>query len=204
MKNNSLKFVMALLITVPVCSSDSEPEIGKLAPDFSQTDIQGTTIRLSDYRGKFIVLEWMNLGCPFIKKHYDSGNMQALQKEVIQKGGVWLSICSSAKGKEGFLLPEDWIKACKKNNTNADAIILDSSGTVGKSYNAKTTPHMFIIDTQGILIYKGAIDDKQGTDKEEIKTARNYVREAFNNALNGKAVEPSVTKSYGCSVKYAD
>lgn len=205
MKKTLFAFIFtAMYFAAPYgsCSAANGPEIGNPAPDFSLTDIHGKKVSLSEFQGKYIVLEWMNFQCPFIKKHYDTGNMQALQKEFRQKGVVWLSICSSAKGKEGYMEPEEWEKVSRQQKSDANAILLDPFGTVGKNYAAKTTPHMFIIDPKGILIYKGAIDDKPSTEKEDVKTAKNYVREALDAALNGKNIDPSDTKSYGCSVKY--
>lgn len=177
-------------------------ETGKSAPNFSLTDIQGSTVTLEKFKGKTVVLEWINHGCPFVKKHYESGNMQALQKEFTAKGVVWLSICSSAKGKQGHMSPEDWRKIEKDKGGAASAILLDESGTVGTLYGAKTTPHMFIIDPAGLLIYQGAIDNVPSADTADVKGATNFVRAALNEALAGKPVSFADTKPYGCGVKY--
>src|SRR5205085_6677081 len=144
------------------------------APDFSLKSIDGKTVTLAEFKGRYVVLEWMNHGCPFIKKHYNSGNMQALQRESLDKGAVWLSICSSAKGKEGYNSPEDWAKISKTVKDNATAHLIDADGKVGKAYGAKATPHMFIVDPKGVLIYQGAIDDKPTADAADIAGAKNY------------------------------
>lgn len=178
------------------------PAIGKAAPDFTLTDIQGKSVKLSDYKGKYVVLEWTNYGCPFVAKHYDSGNMQALQKKWTDKGVVWLSICSSAKGKEGSMSAADWKTKSAEHKAAGTAILLDESGTVGKSYGAKTTPHMFVIDPSGTLIYKGAIDDKPTYKQADVKGAKNYVDAALTESMGGKPVSMNSTESYGCSVKY--
>jgi peroxiredoxin len=177
-------------------------ENGQPAPDFSLQDIQGKPMTLGQLRGKFVVLEWINHGCPFVKKHYDSGNMQALQKEVTAKGVLWMSICSSAEGKQGHMKPSEWRKVAKEKGGAATSILLDDWGKVGTRYGAKTTPHMFVIDPNGILIYQGAIDDTPSADAEDVKGAVNYVRSALNEALEGKPVSTPTTKPYGCGVKY--
>ncbi len=176
---------------------------GSTAPDFKGTDSNGKTHSLSEYRGKYVVLEWANKGCPYEQKHYNSGNMEALQREWTGKGVVWLSILSSAPGEQGNVTPaeeNDYLKTMKAAPT---AAILDPSGSIGRLYEAKTTPHMFVIDPTGKLVYEGAIDDKATTDKEDIKTARNYVSEALNNSMSGKPIQVASTRPYGCSVKYA-
>ena len=178
------------------------PEIGKAAPKFTLTDIAGNKVSLKDYKDKYVVLEWVNHGCPFVRKHYDSGNMQALQRELTGRGNVWLSIAGSAKGKQGYFTPGEWATVNAGNKVAATTVLLDSEGKVGKAYGAKTTPHMFVIDPRGVLIYMGAIDDKPTTDKADIAGAKNYVRQALQEAKAGKPVTESSTKPYGCSVKY--
>jgi hypothetical protein len=148
------------------------------------------------------VLEWINFGCPFVRKHYDSGNMQKLQKEYASKGVVWLAVCSSAPGKQGYYAGEDLTKQLETENFAGTAYLVDAEGTVGKSYGAKTTPHMYVIDPKGTLIYMGGIDDKPSTDKEDIAAATNYVKQALDAAMAGKQVAVKESKPYGCSVKY--
>lgn len=174
---------------------------GQPAPEFSLQDINGKPVSLGKLRGKYVVLEWINHGCPFVKKHYNSGNMQALQKEFTAKGVVWLSICSSAEGKQGHMKPSAWRKVAKEKGA-ATAILLDEWGEVGNLYRAKTTPHMFVIDPTGLVIYQGAIDDTPSTDPADVKGAKNYVRLALDEAMEGKPVSNPTTKPYGCGVKY--
>ncbi len=193
---------LASLLVAAFALSAQALETGKPAPDFSLTDIHGTSVSLEKLRGKTVVLEWINHGCPFVKKHYDSGNMQALQKEFTAKGVVWLSVCSSAKGKQGHLSPADWRTIEKEKGGAASSILLDESGKVGTLYGAKTTPHLFIIDPAGRLIYQGAIDNNPSADPADVKGAANFVRSALNESLAGKPVSIAETKPYGCGVKY--
>ncbi|MDF3130194.1 thioredoxin family protein [Kiritimatiellaeota bacterium B1221] len=172
------------------------------APAFTLTDTNGNEHSLSDFKGKVVVLEWFNHGCPFVKKHYSKGNMQALQKTYTDKGVVWLAIVSSAEGKQGSDTAEGHNKTAKEKGTNATAILMDTDGTVGKAYGAKTTPHMFVINAEGELVYQGAIDDKRSTNPADIATSKNYVSAALDAVLAGEAVEVTKSTPYGCSVKY--
>lgn len=176
--------------------------IGKPAPDFTLTDTNGKTVALADFKGKFVVLEWTNFDCPFVKKHYGTGNMQQLQKTYTGKDVVWLTINSSAPGKQGNYVPEKWNNMIKEKGAAPTAFLLDPERTVAKLYGAKTTPHMFIIDNKGILIYMGAIDDKATFAPEDVKDAKNYVQLTLDAAMAGKEVELKTTQSYGCAVKY--
>jgi peroxiredoxin len=178
--------------------------IGDTAPDFTGTDSHGQTHKLSGYRGKFVVLEWHNNGCPFTRKHYVSGNMQNLQKEWTSKGVVWLTIISSAPGTQGYVTADEENDYMQKMHAVPTAAILDPKGDIGHLYGAKTTPHMFIINPQGQLIYNGAIDDRATTDTSDIQGAKNYVSEALQEAMSGQPVAVATTRPYGCSVKYAD
>ena len=191
----SLAFFLA---TIPVVALVP----GSQAPDFKGTDSNGHTHSLSQYRGKYVVLEWANKGCPYDQKHYLSGNMEALQKEWTGKGVVWLSVVSSAPGEQGNVSPSEENTYLKKMNASPTAALLDPNGTIGHMYEAKTTPHIFVIDPGGKLIYQGAIDDKPTTDQADIKTARNYLNEALGAAMAGKPVPTASTRPYGCSVKY--
>jgi len=178
--------------------------IGKPAPDFALAGIDGNTHSLSAHRGKFIVLEWNNWDCPFVKKHYASGNMQGLQKTYRDKGVVWITICSSAPGKQGHYEAGEQRKRFEQNRSAATAYVLDPDGKVGRAYAAKTTPHMFVIDPEGVLIYGGAIDDKPSTKTADVEGAKNFVRACLDAALAGKPVESKTSAPYGCSVKYKD
>lgn len=182
----------------------ASPEIGKPAPDFTLKSCEGKEHRLSDFRGQVVVLEWVNHGCPFVKKHYETGNMQRLQKEAKAKGVAWLAICSSAPGKEGHMSAEEAQQMCEKVGFAGTAYLLDEDGKVGRLYGAKRTPEMFVINPEGILVYKGAIDDKPSANKADVEGAKNYVAAALEEVLAGKPVTLAETKAYGCSVKYAD
>ncbi|MCC7407049.1 MAG: thioredoxin family protein [Phycisphaeraceae bacterium] len=172
------------------------------APDFAVVDSHGKTHHLSDYAGKFVVLEWINHECPFVRKHYDSGNMQKLQAAYTDKGVAWLTICSSAPGKQGNMSAEAWNEVTAAKNARPTAVLLDEDGTAGRAYGAKTTPHMFVINPSGGLIYQGAIDDTPSADPADAATAHNYVTAALEEAMAGQTVTTAFTKSYGCSVKY--
>lgn len=192
--------VLGLAVSAPVVMADAA--VGQKAPDFTLPDTNDGKQSLAQYKGKFVVLEWVNPDCPFVKKHYDSGNMQNLQKGARGKDVVWLSICSSAKGKQGSYSPSDWNKMSLEKKSTPNAVLLDEDGKVGNLYGAKTTPHIFIIDPKGNLIYKGAIDDKPSTDIADVSGAKNYVMAALDDAMAGKKVKVAQTQSYGCSVKY--
>ena len=178
--------------------------VGHEAPDFSLQDSKGKTHMLSEYKGKFVVLEWTNYECPFVLKHYESGNMQKLQKKYSEKGVVWLSICSSAKEKQGNFSPTGVNERMTKFKAFCTAYLMDEDGKIGRQYGAKTTPHIFIVGTDGTLIYQGAIDSIPSYKKKDITDADNYVALTLDAAFEGKKVEPHTTKPYGCSVKYGD
>tara|TARA_B100001971_G_scaffold215193_1_gene260010 strand:+ start:99610 stop:100194 length:585 start_codon:yes stop_codon:yes gene_type:complete len=175
--------------------------VGESASDFKLTNQNGDEITLSQFKGKIIVLEWMNHGCPFVKKHYNSGNMQKLQKDYRDQV-VWLSIISSSEGKQGYSTPDQALSDMKEKKSYARFVLIDQSGDVGHAYGAKTTPHMFIIGKDFKIKYEGAIDSIASTDTDDIKGAKNYVKEALDNLMAGKEVAVARTKSYGCSVKY--
>lgn len=184
--------------------ADKHAAIDEKAPDFSLAGIDGKTYSLADYKGKYVVLEWNNFDCPFVKKFYGSGKMQSLQKEYTEKGVAWLTICSSAEGKQGYYDVETLTTMNADRKTSPTAYLRDADGTVGKMYGAKTTPHIFIINPDGVLIYAGAIDDKPGPDPATIESANNYVVTTLGNAMAGKPIAVKSTESYGCSVKYAN
>jgi alkyl hydroperoxide reductase subunit AhpC len=180
----------------------TEIVVGKPAPAFSLPDPNGKTVSLAEQQGKWVVLEWTNPECPFVRKHYGSGNMQKLQDTYTAKGVVWLSVASSAPGKEGNYPPDQWIKVQKDRNAHPTALLLDPDGRVGRAYGAKTTPHMFVIDPTGTLVYQGAIDDHSSPFEASISGAKNYVAAALDEGMSGKPVSTASTKPYGCSVKY--
>ena len=177
---------------------------GSIAPEFHGTDSTGKTQSLSQYRGKYVVLEWANKGCPYEQKMYNSGTMEKLQQQWTAKGVVWLSVISSAPGQQGFVSAPQENDYLKTMHAAPSAAILDPSGAIGHLYEAKTTPHMFVIDPTGKVVYQGAIDDKPSPDPDTLPGAHNYVSEALTAAMSGKSVPTPVTRSYGCSVKYAN
>jgi hypothetical protein len=176
---------------------------GSPAPDFKGTDSNGVQHSLSEYHGKYVVLEWANKGCPYDQKHYLSGSMENLQKEWTAKGVIWLSVISSAPGTQGYVTPSEENTYIKTMHVASTAVLLDPTGAIGRLYSAKTTPHMFVIDPTGRLIYEGAIDNKPTTDQADLKGAQNYLNDALNAAMAGKPVAVESTRPYGCSVKYA-
>ncbi len=191
-----------LFMSVGEFSVQAEPIIGKPAPEFSGKDSTGQIVKLSALRGKTVVLEWTNHGCPYVQKHYGTGNMQALQKAAKDKGIIWLSIISSAPGKEGYVSGDEANELTMKRKAFPAFVILDPKGAIGRAYRATATPHMFVINKEGLLVYKGAIDDKPTANHADVKTAKNYVRAALNAIEAGQAVPQAATRAYGCSVKY--
>jgi peroxiredoxin len=178
--------------------------VGEAAPAWTLNDNAGKARSLKDYQGKYVVLEWFNKDCPFVKKHYGSGNMQKLQKWAKDKGVVWLNVISSAEGKQGYLTPQEATELMKTEKMESAGILFDADGKVGKAYGAKTTPHMYVIDPKGVLIYNGGIDDKPTPRPADIATARNHVQSALEEAMAGKPVSVQTSQPYGCSVKYRD
>jgi peroxiredoxin len=201
MKTKLLLSAIACLASTALFAADSPP-VGSTAPDFSVADSKGKTQSLSQYKGKYVVLEWFNPDCPFVKKHYGGGNMQKLQEEFTGKGVIWLSVDSSAPGKEGNLSSEQAEKKMTEWKSKSTAFLIDAGGKAGQAYGAKNTPHMFIINPDGKIIYEGAIDSKASANPNDIPSSTNYVRVALDEALAGKKVSNPTTRPYGCSVKY--
>lgn len=204
MKNILLSLALAAIATgfVTMPASASSAEVGKSAPDFTLTDIDGTSHQLSSLRGKTVVLEWVNPECPFVVKHYGSGNIPRLQKAASVDGVVWLSINSAASGKQGDYDPTKAKAWINQNGAAATAYLRDSDGKVGKLYGAKTTPHIFVINGEGTLVYDGAIDSIRSTEVDDIPKATNYVTAALTSLKAGGKIEKTNTTPYGCSVKY--
>jgi peroxiredoxin len=197
----TILFAFAIFATANTFAANNA-EIDKSAPDFTLMDSYGKTHKLSDFIGKTVVLEWVNFDCPFVVKHYSSDNMQNIQKKYTEKGVIWLSICSSAEGKQGHFKNDEINKRIKDRNAKMTHYLIDEDGSIGKLYNAKTTPHMYIIDKNGILIYAGAIDDKKSTDKNDIPNSKNFISVNLDKLLNGEPLDTKTTVPYGCSVKY--
>ncbi|MCU0333189.1 MAG: thioredoxin family protein [Ignavibacteriaceae bacterium] len=196
------KIVILFLIFFSSLVFAQQAKLNESAPDFKLTDSNGSEHSLSDFEGKIVVLEWINYDCPFVKKHYDSKNMQSLQEKYTEEGVIWLAICSSNKGKQGNFSAEEINKRSENHGAKFTAYMIDEDGTVGKMYGAKTTPHMYIIDKSGKLVYAGGIDDKASTDIDDIKGSKNYVSLALDELLAGKTVSVQSSAPYGCSVKY--
>lgn len=201
MKTKLLLIALASLPSASLFAADS-PKVGTAAPDFSLADAKGKMHSVSENKGKFVVLEWFNPECPFVKKHYSSGNMQKLQQEYSKKGVVWMSIDSSAADKEGNLTPEQASKQIDEWKMNSTTLLLDPAGKAGQAYGAKNTPHMFVINPEGKIVYEGAIDNKPTPNIADLSTATNYVKTALDEAMSGKPVTTANTRPYGCSVKY--
>jgi len=196
------KFLIPSLVLGFAALAFAAPEVGQSAPGFMLKDAAGKEHRLADFKGKTVVLEWVNYGCPFVKKHYGSKTMQALQKEAVEKGVVWLAICSSAPGKQGNETPDAGKTKSAEAGSAATAYLVDADGVVGRLYDARTTPEMFVINPAGTLVYQGAIDDNNSPDPAVIAASKNFVKAALDETLAGKPVSNPSTKSYGCSVKY--
>lgn len=199
MKRRALFALPALLLAA---AAQAAPTVGQAAPDFTLKDAAGRSVKLSDYRGKLVVLEWTNPGCPYVRKHYDSGNMAATQQDAAAKGAVWLSINSTEKGSYDYLEPAKLVAWQKERKVQPTATLMDEEGVAGKAYGARTTPHMYIVDPQGRLVYAGGIDSVPSSNPEDIKRAVNYVRQGVAEAAAGKPVSAATTRPYGCSIKY--
>ncbi|PSQ74773.1 MAG: thioredoxin family protein [Bacteroidetes bacterium QH_6_64_77] len=199
----ALALLTVVAFAAPVAAQTDQADIGEPAPDFTLEAADGETHSLSDFEGKYVVLEWLNFECPFVGKHYGSGNMQALQEKYTDEGVVWLSIVSSAPGKQGYYPPKEMVKQKKRHNGNMTAILMDPDGEIGKTYGATVTPHMYVINPDGELVYRGGIDDKPTTDEADIEGATNYVDRALTAVMNGEEVSPKQAKPYGCTIKYA-
>ncbi|MBL6958952.1 MAG: thioredoxin family protein [Rhodospirillales bacterium] len=203
------RFIIGLLTAAVLAAAPhavraaAGPALGKTAPDFTGTDSYGKSHTLSAYHGKVVILEWFNDGCPFVGKHYGTRNMQTLQKEAAAQGVVWLSVVSSAPGRQGYSTPERANRLVRDWQAAPTAVLLDPKGTIGRLYDAKVTPHMYIINKQGALVYKGAIDDIPSPVHEDVKVANNYVRAALKEVMAGQPVSKPSSRAYGCTVKYA-
>ena len=191
--------VAALGLSTPAMAA---PSVGQAAPDFSLTDTAGKTVRLSDFKGQHVVLEWVNPGCPYVRKHYTSANMQGTQKETTAKGVVWLAINSTETGSHDYMEPTKLAGWMAEQKAAPTRTLMDAEGTVGQAYGARTTPHMYIVNPQGQLVYAGGIDSIASSRAEDVKTAVNYVKQGVSQALAGQPLSNPTTRPYGCSIKY--
>lgn len=192
--------IAAVSLATPLAAAQKN---GTIAQDFKLTDVNGKTVQLSQFRGKTVILEWHNPGCPFVAKHYNSGNMQETQKAARQQGAIWLTINSGAKGKQGHMTGAEAKALIDRQDIQSSNYLFDTKGVVGKAYGARTTPHMYIIDGEGILVYQGGIDDKPTANPADIKQARNHVLGALKEMKSGDTISIAQSRPYGCSVKYA-
>ncbi len=192
---------LALAPMVP--AQNAVATVGQQAPAFTATDLGGKTVSLADFKGKTVVLEWVNPGCPYVRKHYDSGNLPATQREATAQGVVWLAINSTAKTHEDHLAPNALGSWMGQRKAAATATLMDEPGSIGRSYGARTTPHMYIVDAKGVLVYAGAIDSKPSANPADIATATNHVKVALADLKAGRPISAPITRPYGCSVKYA-
>jgi peroxiredoxin len=199
-----MKMLLSVLMFAALPALAAPAVVGQPAPPFSVSDASGKAVSLADFKGKTVVLEWVNPGCPYVRKHYDSANMQGTQKGAADKGVVWLAVNSTATGHGDYKKPADMAAWMQSQKAVATHTLMDSDGKVGKAYGARATPHMYIVDANGTLAYAGGIDDKPSADPADVKTAKNYVKAALGDVLAGKPVAQATTRPYGCSVKYSD
>ena len=199
-----MKFLFSALMFAALPAVAATAVVGQPAPAFSVTDSSGKAVSLADFKGKTVVLEWVNPGCPYVRKHYDSANMQGTQKSATDKGVVWLSVNSTAQGHYDYKKPADMAAWMQSQKAAATHTLMDSDGKIGKAYGARTTPHMYVVDAKGTLAYAGGIDDTPSANPADVKTAKNHVNAALGDVLAGKPVAQATTRPYGCSVKYSD
>ncbi len=202
MKRRSLLAMAATMLGLSATAVRAAPSVGQPAPAFSLTDTAGKTVQLADFRGRHVVLEWVNPGCPYVRKHYSSANMQGTQKDVTAQGVVWLAINSTENASTDYLAPAQMGRWMQSQQATATHTLMDEDGTVGKAYGARTTPHMYIVDPAGKLIYAGGIDSVPSSRVDDIKTAVNYVKQGVREALAGQPIRAATTRPYGCSIKY--
>jgi peroxiredoxin len=202
MKTKLLLLTLTAFCTGTLGAAEA-PKVGAPAPSFTLTDANGKSHSLGEFKGKYVVLEWFNPGCPFVQKHYKSDNMQGLQKQFTSKDVVWLTIDSAAPGKEGYLTADEANKQIADWKIKSTALLLDPDGKVGHEYAATNTPHMYVVDPSGKLIYSGAIDSKPTANPDDIASSTNYVKVALDEAMAGKPVTTPTSRAYGCSIKYA-
>ena len=199
-----LRTSAALLALALGASAALAAGVGQPAPAFSATDASGRAVALADFKGRTVVLEWVNPECPYVRKHYDSANMQATQKAATAQGVVWLSVNSTHAGHEDFKKPAAMLAWQQKQGAAPSATLMDGDGKIGRAYGARTTPHLYVIDTKGLLAYAGGIDDKPSANPADVKGAKNFVNAALADVLAGRPVAQASTRAYGCSVKYSD
>jgi peroxiredoxin len=191
------------ILAAPPAWAAAVAKVGDAGPGFTVSATTGKSVSLADQRGKLVILEWTNHDCPYVRKHYETGNMQSLQRETTAQGVVWLTLISSSPGTQGYVTPKQADDLTVTRKANPTSVLLDPTGAVGKTYGATNTPHMYLIDKNGLLLYAGAIDDRPTTRRADVQGAHNYVRAALEDVAAGRAVQTPVTRAYGCTVKYA-
>ena len=199
-----MKFAVPLIAVSLFAAAGTAAAVtaGQPAPAFSATDVNGKTVSLADFKGKYVVLEWNNPNCPFVIKHYSSGNMQALQKRFGADNVAWLAVNSTAEMHSDYMAPDKLAAWFKQHNSAPTAVLMDTKGDLGRAFGAKVTPHMYVVDSKGTVIYAGAIDDKRSANPEDVKSATNYVVAALTDARSGKPVATAASNAYGCTIKY--
>jgi peroxiredoxin len=197
-----MKQLLVATLLACVASAALAATVGQPAPAFTATDTSGKSVSLADFKGKHVVLEWVNPGCPYVVKHYSSANMQGTQKDATAKGVVWLSVNSTAAEHGDYKAPAAMAQWMQSQKAAATATLMDADGKVGRAYGARTTPHMYIVDPKGTLVYAGAIDSKPSSNPADVTTATNHVKVALSEALAGKTISQPTTRAYGCSIKY--
>jgi len=202
--DNLIKLTIMTIGLLAVGVAAAQAMVGQPAPAFTLTDTEGKAVQLAAYKGKHVVLEWVNPGCPYVQKHYDSGNMQATQKAATAKGAVWLSVNSTHASHVDFKKPAQMLAWMQQQGAAPTATLMDGEGRIGRAYAARTTPHLYVIDAKGTLVYAGGIDDKPSADPADVKSAKNLVNAALADMAAGRAVAQPTTRAYGCSVKYGD
>lgn len=198
----SRRLLIASATLAFAAAASAAPAVGQPAPDFTLKDTTGKAVKLSDYRGKYVVLEWTNPGCPYVRKHYNSGNMQATQQDATGKGAVWLSINSTNETAWDYMEPRKFVAWQQEKKARPTVTLMDEDGVAGRAYGARTTPHMYIVNPQGQLVYAGGIDSIPSSSVDDIAKAVNYVKQGLGEALAGKPISQAVTRPYGCSIKY--
>ena len=196
-------FLIASTLAFAASAVLAAATVGQPAPAFTAIDTSGKTVSLADFKGKHVVLEWVNPGCPYVVKHYGSANMQGTQKDATAQGVVWLSVNSTAVDHVDYKAPTAMAQWMQGHKAAATATLMDADGKLGKAYGARTTPHLYIVDPKGTLVYAGGIDNKPSSNPVDVSTATNHVKVALNEALAGKAISQATTRPYGCSVKYS-
>jgi peroxiredoxin len=191
------------MLAAPPAWAAAGARVGDAAPGFTVAATTGQSVSLADQRGKLVILEWTNHDCPYVRKHYETGNMQALQKETTAQGVIWLTLISSSPGTQGYVTPKQADELTTTRKASPTSVLLDPTGVVGKAYGATNTPHMYLVDNNGRLVYAGAIDDRPTTRRADVQGARNYVRAALEDVAAGRQVQTPATRAYGCTVKYA-